>query len=171
MSVKIAIVGPESSGKSSLARVLAGHFGADLVEEFSREYLNDLGRNYEEGDLVDIVRGQIASEEEVLKTNPGMIICDTIPLDVRVWSLFKYGRCSEALEEAIGTRKYGLQLLMKPDLPWVADPLRENPGNREALFDLFLRELQKTGSPFEIIDGQGPQRTEKAIAAIEFLVN
>ena len=114
---RIAINGPESTGKSQLASDLAQHFGCGYVPEIAREYLHQLGRPYEEKDLLEIARLQIDAEEKPLQQQPPLLICDTSLLVIKIWSHFKYGRCHPWIETTEQTRKYSLHLLTDIDLP------------------------------------------------------
>ncbi len=154
MTLKIAIVGPESSGKSTLASQLAKRFNAPLVPEFARPYLEKTGGTYVEKDLKDIADGQIQLENEALRLNSEMIICDTNLLVIKIWGLYKYNRCDEQILDQMEKRSYDLQLLLRPDLPWEADVLRENPHDRDRLFAMYYDDLVTAGKPFEVIGGK-----------------
>ena len=167
--VKIVVTGPESSGKSSLATWLAQQFNFPVVPEFSREYLNSLGRTYEHHDLDEIAEGQIKNENKAQK-RASIIICDTSLEVIKIWSMYKYNTCSSFILEHYQNRPADLYLLMAPDIPWTPDPLRENPDDREQLFKLFQQEL-KTGSAKVVeIFGTFPERKEKASQAIKQLL-
>lgn len=166
--VKIAIVGPESSGKSTLAAALAARFGAPWAPEFAREYLENLGRPYGPHDLPLIARGQLAAE--ALHKDSPLLICDTNLLVIKVWSEFKYGFCDPEILENMHLQRYDLQLLTLPDIAWEPDPLREHPQHRQLLFDIYRRELEQAGAPFVYISGPHAQRLRIAADAVESLL-
>jgi NadR type nicotinamide-nucleotide adenylyltransferase len=169
---KIVLTGPESSGKTTLAKQLAGHFGTVWVPEFARGFLEKLGRPYQEADLLEIAKGQVASEDECAKKNTGPLFLDTSLEVVKIWSEVVFGRCHPLIKEHLHNRLPDLYLLCRPDLPWEPDPLRENPGDRQVLFDLYLHELTGLGVHFIEINGMGKERIEKAIANVNlFLTN
>lgn len=165
-SIKIAIVGPESSGKSTLAKKLATYFKADLVTEFARDYLTSTKGLYDKNTLDYILDQQIKLEN---KAKHELIICDTSCFDIKVWSDFKYGESSDFINERVAQSDYDYTLLLKPDLPYQIDILRENVAleNREKLFELFKREIKNSKKPFAIIDGVKEKRTKKAISVIQ----
>jgi nicotinamide riboside kinase len=164
---RIAINGPESTGKSQLAADLARHFGCEYVPEIAREYLHQLGRPYEEKDLLEIARLQIDAEEKLLQQKPPVLICDTSLLVIKIWSHYKYGRCHPWIETTEQTRKYSLHLLTDIDLPWEDDPLREHPGQRLELFGIYYRELLQKPEPFFLIRGIGEERLKSALKSIQ----
>ena len=166
---RIAINGPESTGKSQLAADLARHFGCAYVPEIAREYLHQLGRPYEEKDLLEIARLQIDAEEKLLQQQPPLLICDTSLLVIKIWSHFKYGRCHPWIETTEQTRKYSLHLLTDIDLPWEDDPLREHPGQRLELFSIYYRALLQKPEPFFLIRGEGEERLRSALMNIQKL--
>ena len=166
MTRKIAIVGPESSGKSSLAQEMASHYKVPLVDEYARVYLENLQRGYTQGDLLEIAKGQIDLEDEVLKSNPLMIICDTNLLVIKIWSIYKYGNCENIILNLIKERQYDLQLLLRPDVPWEPDRQSENPQDWNELCDLYYKDLQLSGERFELIEGTGTNRLRSAIQSI-----
>ena len=177
--IKIALVGPESTGKSDLAAALALHYNSTWVKEYAREYLNNLKRDYEYADLVKIAKGQIELEEKaILIANEniaplgarGLLFCDTNLTVIKIWSEFKFGKCDEWITKEIKNRPYDIHLLTDIDLPWQDDPLRENPNNRKELFELYVSELKQQEVPLEIVSGLGDERVKNAIAIIEKLI-
>ena len=165
--LKIAIVGPESIGKSELASALANHFKTNWVPEVAREYLEKLNRHYLQSDVEAIAKLQLQLEDEIaLKTN-GFLICDTNLLVIKIWMESAFGVCPNWILEEIQTRKYDLYLLPDIDLPWVPDPLREHPNERLFFKNWYERELLAAKVPFQIVSGIGELRIENAILAIE----
>ncbi|TAE47462.1 MAG: ATPase [Bacteroidetes bacterium] len=164
---RIAIVGPESTGKSQLSQALATHYHSVWVEEYAREYLHHLPGPYQEEDLLAIAQGQLAREEAALSHAQDWLFCDTNLLVINIWSEYKYGRCHPWIEAHLGLGRYHLHLLTDIDLPWQEDPLREHPHARQELFDIYHRKLSQAGVPFAVVRGAGGQRLAAAIAAIE----
>lgn len=160
---RIAIVGPESTGKSMLAAALAKHFQCGFVKEVARDYLEHLGRPYQQSDLDDIARLQVAEEEKVLATNPPVLICDTTLLVIRIWSEYKYGNCSDTILSLEKSRHYDHYLLTDIDLPWEDDPLREHPHERQQLFSIYYRALMRQSVPFSVVFGEGIERVERSL--------
>lgn len=163
MSVKkVAIDGPESTGKSELAQQLALHFQAGYVDEAARNYLLELGRDYRQSDLLEIASLQCRAEDEAAKHHD-LLFCDTTLLVIKVWSEFKYSVCDEKILKEYHKRKYNLHLLTDIDLPWQNDPLREHPHQRRELFDIYLQELKQSGATYEIVRGLDGTRIDSAI--------
>ncbi|MDP1624038.1 MAG: ATP-binding protein [Bacteroidales bacterium] len=163
---KIAITGPESTGKSALAEQLADHFQTTWVPEYARQYLNHLGRPYEEKDILLIAKGQLAAEASQLSYANILLFCDTELLVTKIWSEVKYHRCNPWILETIKVHRYDLYLLCDIDLPWQEDPLREHPDQRQYLFDLYYNELKNRKFPFRVVRGRGQERLENAIKII-----
>ena len=159
---KVVIIGPECTGKSELAEYLAEEFHTVWVEEYARYYLPDLNRPYEQNDLSIIARGQLALEDEMSDKANKILICDTDLYVIKVWSNFKYGNCDPAILHEIATRKYDLYLLTYIDIPWVSDPLREHPDQRDVLYSIYLEEMKKQPVPFVVISGSRAQRRQMA---------
>ena len=160
---RIAITGPESTGKSSLARELAQIFSTVWVPEYARDYLQILDRPYEEGDILRIAQGQLRAEENMIHHASQFVFCDTDLLVTWIWSMVKYGKCAPWIEKKLSEHRYDLYLLCNIDLPWEYDPLREHPDKRLMLFDLYHNELTKRGFPFGVVSGEGAARTATAV--------
>lgn len=163
---RIAVTGPESTGKSALSEALAQEFNTVFVPEIARSYLQELQKPYEETDLLKIAIQQCAAEDEASLSSPPLLICDTDMLVLKIWSEVKYGRVHPFIMNQYRRRKYDLILLMDIDLPWEEDPLREHPDKRSWLYGLYKSALEESGQVFEVINGSGSVRTERAIEAI-----
>lgn len=162
----VAVVGPESSGKSTLCAALAKHYEEPWVEEHARYYLEQLGRPYQESDLLRIAEGQIRREHEALQGAHRLLICDTDMITIRIWSEEKFGRCDPRLVRLTEERHYDLWLLCRPDIPWESDPLRENPHDRDRLFQRYLQMLRRSSKPFIVIEGEREERIQRALMAL-----
>jgi NadR type nicotinamide-nucleotide adenylyltransferase len=167
---KVAVIGPECTGKSALSEFLAGHFKTSWVPEYARGYLNNLVRPYAEHDLLAIARGQMRIEDEWARDVDSLMICDTNLYVIKVWSEFKFGTCDEEILKQIATRKYDLYLLTYIDLPWVDDPQREHPDKREQLYERYLNEMKNQLVPFVEIKGERELRRKAAVEAVEKLL-
>lgn len=164
---RIAITGPESTGKSILAAQLARYFQTVWVPEYAREYLEKLDRPYQEKDIVAIARGQLASETVLLKMASEYLFCDTDLLVTKIWSEVKYDHCDPWILQSIESHRYDLHLLCDIDLPWQFDPLREHPDKRQYLVDLYYNELTGRKFPFAVVRGLGDDRLACALKSIE----
>lgn len=164
---RVAIVGPECTGKTDLARFLASHYQTTWVPEFARSYLEKLHRPYNKGDLTTIAHGQLKIENSMAEQANRFVFCDTNLVVIKIWSEFKYGSCDPEILTLMKQQKYDLHLLTDVDLPWEDDPLREHPHKRQELFDLYKAELENTQTNFTIIRGDYASRRAAAIEAIE----
>lgn len=167
---RIAITGPESTGKSLLARQLASHYGTVYVPEFARGYIDSLNRPYQESDITEIARGQLRMEQEMEAKANKYLFCDTELIVTKIWSLHKYGSCDPFILDNIRNNRYDLYLLGDIDLPWEQDPQREHPHLRKFFFDWYKRELEGYGFRYEVIHGMGQQRLERAIGYVDGLI-
>lgn len=163
---KVAIVGPESSGKTSLAKALAERLEAAWVPEFAREYLENLDRDYAENDLVAIAEGQLELERLYSRKSDKFLICDTNILVILIWSQDKFGCISPVLYKLWNPDFYHIHLLVKPDIPWEPDPLREDAHRRNEIFTMYASFLEDAGIRYEVVDGLGEKRLENALKSI-----
>ena len=173
---KIVIIGPESTGKSSLCETLALHYHTDWVAEYAREYLLQRGAQYGPEDLPVIARGQLDLEDHhtaiAAETGHPLLFIDTDMYVMKVWSEFVFGHCDPWILDQIASRPYDAYLLCRPDLPWTQDALREYPDleSRDRLFHIYRDCLINQSTPWMEIGGQGDARVAAGIAAVEALV-
>jgi nicotinamide mononucleotide transporter len=177
---KIVVIGPESTGKSSLCAALAAHYSTAWVPEYAREYLQEHGMNYSYPDLMTIARGQLTLEDKLTaerhalaKTGAGdLLFIDTDLYVMKVWSEYVFGRCDAWILDQIASRKYDAYLLCRTDLPWVKDDLREypDPESREQLFHIYRDCMVNQDTPWAEVGGVGDDRIAAGIAAVSRLL-
>lgn len=171
---KIVIIGPESTGKSTLCAQLAAHYKTVWAKEYAREYLLTHGTSYTIADLDKIAEGQLVEEDAAIKmTEPGApVFIDTDMYVLKVWSEFVFNKCNNRILTRIAERNYDLYLLCNTDLPWVKDELREYPDlkTREKLFHYYKDLLVNQHIPWVIISGNNEERLQMAIAAADTVI-
>ncbi|PZX58068.1 AAA family ATPase [Algoriphagus chordae] len=165
---RILILGPESTGKSTLAQDLSAYYREPWVPEYAREYLDNLGREYSYVDLAEIGKGQVALEDELAKTAEKYLFVDTDLRVIHIWSEHRFGKTDPWVLEQIKERKYDLILLTDTDLPWTPDPQREYPDleMRNYFLDLYTKLAEESGFPYYLISGNRDERLQKAIKLI-----
>lgn len=166
---KIAIIGPESTGKTELAKKLAFHYEAIWVPEYARNYMEQLTRPYTYDDVCVIARKQISEEKFFENENQDtkFVFFDTDLIITKVWFEFKYHTIPSFLVERLKEPFFDFYLLCTPDLPWIFDPVREHGDDRNYFFDLYRREIEQTGVPYVQIEGFGDSRLQQAIDWID----
>ena len=175
---KVVIIGPESTGKSTLCSELASHYQTLWCPEYAREYLLEHGMNYTHEDLLNIAIGQLQLEDDyikqMLKRKPGkdVLFIDTNMYMMKVWDEFVFGKCHSFILDQIVERKYDLYLLCNTDLPWIADEFREYPDleSREKLFHIYKDLMINQSVPWVEITGDNEERLKKAIKFVEQLL-
>jgi NadR type nicotinamide-nucleotide adenylyltransferase len=184
MLKKIVIIGPESTGKSTLCEQLAVHYKTLWCPEYAREYLLKHGMNYTYEDLLTIAKGQIELEERVIQSAVGSqqlavgasyfpLFIDTDMYVMKVWCEFVFGKCHSFILEQIAQRKYDLYLLCNIDLPWIQDELREYPDieTRKKLFAIYRDNMTHQPVPWIVINGDYEERLQEAITAVDKLLS
>lgn len=171
--IKIAVVGPESTGKSTMAKYLAKEFNSYSVPEYSRYYCKDLNNSYTLQDEINMLHGQIALEDALLDTMDNSIVFfDTTILTVKIWSDHLFGHSPEIVLTAIKKQQYDLYLLMDIDLPWEDDPLRDFPTQREHFMEIWKKELEAIDAHYVIISGSNDTRLSNGkVACEEYIEN
>lgn len=168
--MKVIITGPESTGKSWLTKSLARHYNVPFVEEYARLYLEQTKGEYSEEDLSKIAKGQMALEDQVTEESPKLVICDTGLEVIRVWSEWKYGHCDPKILAESFERQPDLYLLLKTDVPWFPDKFRENPDDREDLYEQYKKVLSEYDSKVIEVGDYWEHRFHASIAAIDLLL-
>lgn len=179
--LRIVIIGPESTGKSTLCEELAQCYGTTWCPEFAREYLINFGTDYNYDDLLTIARGQLAMEDEYViaavreweaqepkRTKAPLLFVDTNMYVMKVWSEYVFNKCHPFILDQIVARSYDLYLLCNTDLPWVKDDLREYPDHRsrQELYLMYKDLLVNQDTPWVDISGNDEERLQAAIKGI-----
>jgi NadR type nicotinamide-nucleotide adenylyltransferase len=162
---KIVIIGPESTGKSTLCKQLSEHFNCDHLEEYARLYLEENGSEYTYEDVLLMAKGQLESERN-FKPNTPFHFIDTNIMVFKVWIEEKYKLKVDWIEEEIEKDECDFYFLCDIDLPWEEDLLREYPikKDRERLFARYHELIVKTNTPFAILEGNETQRLKDALS-------
>lgn len=173
--IKIVLFGPESTGKTTLARQLAAYYKTALVPEYMREYLQDKWDKEKEvcqpEDLWPIAVGQMERENRLAKKAGKLLICDTNLLEIKVYSEAYYNEyCNKTIEKFALANTYDLYLLTNVDVPWEADDLRDKPLERTSMFIRFKNTLDKYKMPYKLIEGDQQERFNKAVQSIDNLL-
>ncbi|MDN4058707.1 ATP-binding protein [Massilia sp. YIM B02769] len=167
---RIAILGAESSGKSTLCEALARRYRTVWVPEYLREFVDTMGRVPFEDDQFGIARTQRAREDAAALQARDVLFCDTTPLMTALYSRVYWGRVDDRLAELARSHDYALTLVTATDTPWMPDGLqRESEEVRDLVHRMVLAELQERGIPYLLVQGDLPQRlrrVEEALAAL-----
>jgi NadR type nicotinamide-nucleotide adenylyltransferase len=170
--LKIAVVGPESTGKSTMSAYLAAHFDTIWVPEYARSYCEKLTEPPTWQDEVNIFYGQLILEEEFLPKANKILICDTTFITVKIWSDYIFGKSPQEVLDELPKHPYDLYLLLSIDLPWEDDPLRDFPHMREHFMEVWHKELKALNANYVLISGAGQERYDSAVAVVdEFLLD
>lgn len=193
MLKKIVVIGPESTGKSTLCEMLAHHYQTEWCAEFAREWLLTNGTHYTYNDLLTIAKGQVALEEEMsrkvgkterpkdeastVSDSPtsglsNLLFLDTDMYVMKVWCEYVFNDCHHWILNRIAERPYDLYLLCKPDLPWVKDELREYPDEkpRQELYHIYRDLLIHQQLPWVEISGSYGERLARAVEAVDGMI-
>ena len=166
---KVVILGPESTGKSTLCEQLAEHYKTCWCPEFAREYLLSKGKTYSYEDLLNIAMGQLELEDTMVSVaKNGFYFIDTDMYVMKVWCEVAFEQCHKWILDQIAVRQYDLYLLCCVDLPWVKDELREypDPGIRHKLFNMYKDIVINSGTRWAEVSGTDTQRLQTAVSII-----
>ncbi len=170
-ALRVAIVGPESTGKTTLAARLAAHFQTVWVGEYLRTWIDHKGLPVVPADVHAAARGQQAAEAAMARQAHRLLFCDTDLWMSVVYSAHYYGLAPGWLVEAARQQRRHLYLLLDADVPWVPDPQRDQPHARPLLRDRIRETLSREGQPFHLIRGSWDERFSQAVAHVHALLN
>jgi len=166
----IIITGAESTGKTTLTKALANHFGTPCIPEIARDYVEKLNRKYNYNDLEIITKKQMRQLEEFNKQNIPYIFVDTWLLNTKVWFEEVFGKTPSWLTANIRETKIDQFLVCDIDLPWIYDPVRENGGEqRKILHNKYIENIKQFNFKFEIVSGKDELRFKNALQILKML--
>ncbi len=165
--IRIAITGPESCGKTTLAKALSEHYKVMFVPEYSRVYLEQKKGNYHQIDLDKIAAGH---HKNIVLSQNSINIIDSDFIVLKIWSQYKYGNVSPYITSLVDENLFDLHILCTPDIPWEEDPMRENEHDRIELFELYQKALKRTRKNYITVSGSHENRVNKSIAEISSLL-
>lgn len=164
--MKIVLTGPECVGKSTLTKQLAYVYEGTYIKEFAREYVQGLKMPYQYNDVVNIARQQL-KEYDDLAEQGDVSFLDTYLIITKVWFMQVFNKLPQWFEDEFAKRPVDFYLLLKNDIAWLPDGVRENKDKRSFLFEWYKSELDKYGFAYAIIEGTGEQRLKNAVNAID----
>jgi NadR type nicotinamide-nucleotide adenylyltransferase len=165
--IKVVLTGSESTGKTELGRQLAEHFDVPVSVEFVRDYARQRNDALRFEDHGPIARGQIAAEEAAIGRANDLVILDTDLISTVVYCEHYFGRAPEWIANEARARAGQLYLLLRPDIPWQPDGVRDRRDQREEMHQLFRNRLREFDLNYVEIGGEGEARLRAAVAAIQ----
>ncbi|MFK5854642.1 MAG: AAA family ATPase [Bacteroidota bacterium] len=171
MLKRVAIIGPESTGKSWLAQKLAAHYNTKVTDEYSRIYFKNREYNYTVDNLAEIAKGQLKYENDIANSCTDLIFCDTEFIVMKIWSQVVFNFVPDWIENQIVNHTYNLYLLCNLDVDWEPDALRNNSHNRQYIYNLFVKELGQNNFNYRVVKDIDDNRLENAIKFVDELMN
>jgi nicotinamide riboside kinase len=165
-ALRIVLTGAECSAKSALTRALGERLGLPYALEYARFHLEERGPDYDYELLRKMARLHCEYQRAQVPPDAPLGIFDTDLINYKIWAQEVFGQCPPEIEPGIAEEADHVYLLCAPDLPWEPDPLRENPTDRDRLFELHRKEIERLGRRYEIVRGTGDARLACAEAAL-----
>ncbi len=175
-AARVAVVGAESTGTTTMARALADHYRTVWVPEYGREHYEDRVRRGEAGkpwttsEFVEIAVKQARLEDLAAAAADRVLLCDTDPFATEVWHERYIGSKSAEVAAIARDRRYALHLLTATDIPFVQDGLRDGENIRQWMHGRFIEELNARGNPYLVLEGGPSTRLRHAIERIDELI-
>ncbi|PKP22501.1 MAG: ATPase [Bacteroidetes bacterium HGW-Bacteroidetes-21] len=168
--IRVAVIGPESTGKTELCKRLSETFRDIWVPEYARTYIEKLKRPYRYGDVLHIASEQCKEEEVYVRKAKKILFLDTDLIITKIWLSHVWNSCPSWIDDRIRNAQRDLYLLCNDDLPWEFDPVRENPDIRKYLFNCYKKEVEKNNFPYFVVSGIGEARVQCALEKIKELL-
>jgi HTH-type transcriptional repressor of NAD biosynthesis genes len=165
---RVALVGTESSGKSTLARALAEELDTEWVHEFGRELWEAQGLTGSFADLLKIGRNQREREDKAARHADRFLFCDTNAWTTLHWSLRSYGYADQRLHDLVdATVDDYLWVLCRDDFGWIQDGTREMADGEAHRFQLEqAADLERRGISYLVAAGPVSERVATVTAAL-----
>lgn len=168
---RIVLTGPESTGKTTLAKALAKKFNTIWIPEFAREYAYKVNNQFTYENVLEIARTQLVQEMEFEEEINKLVFFDTSLIITKVWLDVVFGKHPTWLDQMIKVEEADLYLLCAPDIDWIPDKVRINNGEkRQKLFETYLNELEKLKFNYKIVSGKGKKRLNTCINYVNELL-
>ena len=168
--IKVAILGAESTGKTTLCRELAAHYNTIWVPEYAREYVEKLNRPYLLEDLENIAIQHKNNEDISITKANKIMFTDTEFIILKVWSDEVFNMVPSFIKKQLHQQHYDLYLVTANDIPWEYDAVRENPDKRDYLLACYINELKVLKSNYKMINGLGEERLKNAVKEVDLLL-
>lgn len=164
----VVVTGSESVGKSDITLALAKHYNTNCISEYARQYVEALNREYTYADIEQIAKKQIENIEKAKAKAKRYLFVDTYLIVIKQWFIEVFQKYPVWLDEELKNNNIALYLLCDTDIPWVADPVRENGGSKRLyLQEMYKQQLQQNKFDFATVTGKGKDRVENAIKIVD----
>jgi NadR type nicotinamide-nucleotide adenylyltransferase len=173
---RVCLIGAESTGKTTLARMLADRYQTVWVPEYGREYserklAEDGGYDWKSEEFTIIAQTQCERENEAARGANKVLICDTDAFATGVWHRRYMDRRSPEVEAiAARHRRPDLYLLTDVDTLFVQDGTRDGESIREWMHETFLAELAEQRRPFRLLSGTWQERYNAAVECVDEVI-
>ncbi len=168
--LSILVAGPECSGKTALCSFLSEKYHAYHLNEYAVTYLNELNRKYNYDDILAIAKNHYNEYLYAIENN-NIVFLDSFLLNLKIWSLYRFGKVDHWILDKLENLKFDLVLLLEPNLTWEMSAHRENPNDRYVLYDLFVKEMQGLNWEYKLVNELGEERYNQAVEALSILID
>jgi nicotinamide riboside kinase len=167
----ICLLGAECTGKTTLARALANHYGGLVVPEYLRQFCDAHQRTPAQYEQVGVLEQQVALEQRALAQAQaqgiGHVFCDTSALATAIYSTFYFADTRLQVRALALQARYALTLLLAPDLPWVSDGIQRASRQVQAQIHALMLQSLVNLPGVVLIQGQGQARWQAALSAVQ----